>query len=321
MAATNNGNWLSGLTNWINERNAAQREMNVRDAAIRRGADGGRKDETGLPKLDLVEGIAGLRGPEAQREIQRQTSSNETARIVEANITSDPSLGRLSQVRQGGEDDLAYNMRRLSEQDSEIAIKKAIEAGVPLELVRTDTRLTPAQVDKITNTYNENQGLIKLIRNEELGPKLLATLREKNGGNRLTGDQLSGVLSEARGKDPLRVSRLETEQTTREVNRDRQTLSELQREDTNKLNNSTIDYNNTKLEYDWKTANANRDYEFQRDEADRELKKTLSMLGLEDKADARRERSEERSAEQRQLFILQLMKGLGQLGQSVGGGY
>ena len=65
------------------------------------------------------------------------------------------------------------------------------------------------------------------------------------------------------------------------------------------------------------TANANRDYEWRSAEADRDLKKTLSMLGLDDKRDARRERSEERAAQDRQMFILQLMKGLGNLGGSM----
>ena len=132
MAATNNGNWLSGLTDWVRDMNAAEREMNLRDAARNRGADGGRKDETGLPKISLPEWLAGLRGNDAQVGIQRQTSANETAKIVNANLQSDPSLQRLSQVRQGNEDDLAYYSRRLAEQDSEIAIKGAIEAGVTL---------------------------------------------------------------------------------------------------------------------------------------------------------------------------------------------
>ena len=57
---------------------------------------------------------------------------------------------------------------------------------MPLELVRTGNKLTPSEVDKITQTYNDNLLLIKLIQAEELGPKLLATEREKAGGKRLT---------------------------------------------------------------------------------------------------------------------------------------
>ena len=175
-------------------------------------------------------------------------------------------------------------------------------------------------------TYNDNQKLIKLIQAEELGPKLLATEREKAGGKRLTGDQLAGVLSEARGKDPVRVSNLDTARVERDVaergaavSERQQSLLELQRQDSNAQFDSKIDHANATLEYDWRNAQADRDYQYTRDEADRDLKKTLTMLGFDDKRDERRERSEERAAEQRQLFILQLMKGLGSLGQSIGG--
>lgn len=326
MAAKDNGNWLSGLTNWIREQNAAEREMNLRDAARNRGPDGGQKDEFGMPKINLAEWLAGLRGNDAQVGIQRQTSANETAKIVNANLTSHPNLHRLSLQRKAGEDDLAYYGRRLAEQDREIAILKAIEGGVPSELVRLDSLTTPAQIEKVTKTYNDNQELIKLIQAEEFGPKLLATAREKAGGERLTGDQLAGVLSEARGKDPVRVSNLDTARVERDVAtrgaavaERQQNLLELQRNDSNAQFDSKIDYNNRKLDYDWRNAQAERDYQYSRDEADRDLKKTLTMLGFDDKRDERRERSEERAAEQRQLFILQLMKGLGSLGQSIGG--
>lgn len=323
MAAKDNGNWLSGLTEYFNDFADQQRQMDLRDAARLRGPDGGRMDETGLPKINLPEWLAGLRGNDAQVGIQRQTSANETAKIVNANIKSDPSLQRLSQTRQANEDDLTYYGRRLTEQDSEIAIKGAIEAGVPMELVRTGSALTPAEVNKITEVYKDNQATIKLIQNEELGPKLLADAREKAGGKRLTGDVLAGVLSDARGKDPVRQSDLASAKVERDVAERTatvaertQSLAELQRNDSNSQFDSKIDHANATLDYEWRNANANREYEYTRDEADRELKKTLSMLGLEDKADARRERSEERAAEQRQLFILQLMKGLGSLGQS-----
>jgi hypothetical protein len=326
MAAKDNGNWLSGLTNWIREMNAAERQMNLRDAAVHRGADGGQMDETGLPKINFAEWLAGLRTPEDQVGIQRQSSANETAKIVNANLKANPNLQRLPQLRKGGEDDLAYYGRRLAEQDREIAILKAIEGGVPSELVRLDSLTTPAQIERASQTYRDNQDLIKLIQAEELGPKLLATEREKAGGKRLTGDQLAGVLSEARGKDPVRVSNLDTARVERDVAtrgaavaERQQSLLELQRQDTNAQFDSKIDYNNRKLDYDWRNAQAERDYQYSRDEADRDLKKTLTMLGFDDKRDERRERSEERAAEQRQLFILQLMKGLGSLGQSIGG--
>lgn len=85
------------------------------------------------------------------------------------------------------------------------------------------------------------------------------------------------------------------------------------------LNNTAIqmaeiDFKNKTNEYNWKTANADRDYQWRSDEADRDLKATLTQLGYEDKRDERALSREDRRAENRQLMILQLMKGLGNLG-------
>ena len=54
-------------------------------------------------------------------------------------------------------------------------------------------------------------------------------------------------------------------------------------------------------------------------EADRELKKTLTMLGLDDRAAEREMRYDERQEQNRQLMILQLLKGLQQAGSIFGG--
>ena len=58
------------------------------------------------------------------------------------------------------------------------------------------------------------------------------------------------------------------------------------------------------------TANADRDYKYRAAEADRELKKELALLGFEDKAADRRYDREERRDQNRQLLIMQMMKGL-----------
>ena len=85
------------------------------------------------------------------------------------------------------------------------------------------------------------------------------------------------------------------------------------------LNNTAIqmaeiDFKNKTNEYNWRTANADRDYQWRSDEADRDLKATLTQLGYEDKRDERALSREDRRAENRQLMLLQLMKGLGNLG-------
>ena len=78
-----------------------------------------------------------------------------------------------------------------------------------------------------------------------------------------------------------------------------------------------IEYNNKTNDYNWRTANADRDYQWRSDEADRDLKATLTQLGYEDKADERALSRENRAAENRQLMLLQLIKGLGNLGGSL----
>lgn len=75
-----------------------------------------------------------------------------------------------------------------------------------------------------------------------------------------------------------------------------------------------IDFKNKTNDYNWRTANADRDYQWRSDEADRDLKATLTQLGYEDKADERALAREDRAAENRQLMLLQLIKGLGNLG-------
>lgn len=315
MSNTDNGNFLSGLTRYFQDLNAQEREMNLRDAARLRGPDGGRMDETGLPKINIAEWIAGLRGRGAQTDIQRQTSANQTAKTVNENLKTYPELQRLPQQRKGGEDDLAYNTRRLAEQDTEIAIRDAIRSGVPRDLLRdTGKALTPAEVSKIKEIYEDNQGVIKLINNEELGPKLLADLRSKNDGKRLTSEQLAGVLSDARGQDPVRLSNLETAQVKRDVAEGTLDLERLVREDRNQATNATIALENARLGVEERNAAAERDYRYRSDQADRDLKETLTMLGFDDKAAERELRYEEKQEQNRQLMILQLLKGLQGLG-------
>lgn len=192
--------------------------------------------------------------------------------------------------------------------------------------------LTPIEtVDKNVQQIVTRQQLLSDLNDSTMGPGLLQRERDANPGRKLTNDELRRLRSEAKTSDPVYVearqaasdqsdlvaSNIATNESTARVNEGTLALSQLQERNSNRLRNAEIDLANDKLEYEWRNANANRDYEWRAAEADRDLKKTLSMLGLEDKADARRERSEEREAQNRQLFILQLMKGLGSLGQSI----
>ena len=81
-----------------------------------------------------------------------------------------------------------------------------------------------------------------------------------------------------------------------------------------KIKIAEIDYQNKTNEYNYLTAKDDRDYKYRSAEADRELKKELALLGFEDKAADRRYDREERRDQNRQLLILQMMKGLQNLG-------
>lgn len=94
----------------------------------------------------------------------------------------------------------------------------------------------------------------------------------------------------------------------------RTALEARQESNSHAIQMAEIDYKNDVNEYNWKNAEADRDYKWRAAEADREQKKTLTMLGYEDKRDERALSREDRRAENRQLMIMQLMKGLGNLG-------
>jgi len=93
-------------------------------------------------------------------------------------------------------------------------------------------------------------------------------------------------------------------------------LSQLQERNRNKISMAEIDYKNKTNEYNYLTAKDDRDYKYRSAEADRELKKELALLGFEDKAADRRYDREERRDQNRQLLILQMMKGLQNFGSS-----
>ena len=93
-------------------------------------------------------------------------------------------------------------------------------------------------------------------------------------------------------------------------------LAQLQERNSNKISMAEIDFKNKTNEYNYLTANADRDYKYRAAEADRELKKELALLGFEDKAADRRYDREERRDQNRQLLIMQMMKGLQNFGSA-----
>ena len=93
-------------------------------------------------------------------------------------------------------------------------------------------------------------------------------------------------------------------------------LAQLQERNDQKISMAEIDFKNKTNEYNYLTANADRDYKYRAAEADRELKKELALLGFEDKAADRRYDREERRDQNRQLLIMQMIKGLQNFGSA-----
>ena len=174
-----------------------------------------------------------------------------------------------------------------------------------------------------------------LINQSPNGPELLAAARAENGGKRLTNSQLQQVRAQAAKKDAepaeQRLDReldiaegVNTNEANRlgEVarsNRANEGLKETELYNNNQLAVGELNYLNDKLGYDTEVANAKLKYEYDSQNFDRELKRDLALLGIEDNREERRYRSERDRAQDRQLFILQLMKGLGGLGAAFGG--
>ena len=208
--------------------------------------------------------------------------------------------------------------QRLSpEEFAQVVPKGALSETGPM--VRMADELKEAS--KVTDEINK-------LKN---GPELLRQAEEAAGGKRLTSQQLQAVRAEAQKLDDKpgeqRLERgldIQEDQVQNETNR----ISELSRsnratenltairdQNSNALSLAEIDYKNDKLKYDTDITNAKLRYEYDTGNFDRELKRDLALLGIEDSREERRYRSERDRAQDRQLFILQLMKGLSGLGQ------
>ena len=173
---------------------------------------------------------------------------------------------------------------------------------------RTDTKLLLDELSKIE------------VNGE--GTALKASLLQQLKSNpKVTTDQISDAIAKVTKYNPTVIQ--DRNQGEANLNLTNQKITSAQNADSlalrteinnHRIQEAEIAYKNSVNEYNWKNAEADRDYKWRAAEADREQKKVLTMLGYEDKRDARAADREDRRAENRQLMILQLMKGLGNLG-------
>ena len=335
-------NIFGQVYDFFDELNQQQREMDVRDAARNRGPDGGRT-EAGLPRISLPEWLSGLREEDAL-DIQRQGSANTLGELNGKKRTANPEVFSEYRPDQGEkEDDLTFQSRVKGEMDGLLEVNEAIESGVPKSTFYNDdnelTTMDAPKVRQLTEKYRERAKLIEQIEKMELGPEYLRDHREQNGG-KLNYDQLLEVRSKANKDDPatirageLHADTLKNSQSTRDVNegtlqlnRDKVTAETRLADERLNLDRTkeTNDNRLSQWEMDYKTAVANQQfrneqlrlqYENERAAADLDLRRDLAVLGLEGQAEDRRYESERDRAQDKQMFILQLMKGLGSLGQ------
>ena len=218
-------------------------------------------------------------------------------------------------------DDYRMLEQRLSpEEFSQVVPKGALSETGPM--VRMADELKKAT--EVTDLINQTKS----------GPELLRLAQEAAGGKRLTSQELQRVRAAAKTKDDepaqKRLDRsLDIQEggnkneaarisETARSNKATENLTAIRDRNNNAISLAEIDYNNDKLRYDTDVANTKLRYEYDTANFDRDLKRDLALLGIEDKREERRYRSERDQAQDRQLFILQLMKGLGGLGQALG---
>ena len=203
--------------------------------------------------------------------------------------------------------------------------------------------LTPEQRSNVTSLTNvqdtlklaennrELEALETEIRSMDLGSGALDTLVERNNGKRLDKEGLETLLTDlkplqapaiakARSQDAnVRNvdSQIESRAASDAINVRTADLAELTARNDMKIAEADIKFKNDTNRYNWDTANRDRDYNWRTAEADREMKKDLALLGFKDKDADRRYDREESREERRQLMLLQMLKGLQNLGGSM----
>lgn len=216
---------------------------------------------------------------------------------------------------------------QISERNKDPELRKGLRELTPEQRSQV-TSLTPlGDVEEMITKRREYKDLEERVRGMDLSPEgqvLRDQLLQGQDGKPLSTKDLKALetkLIPLTRKDirasQVHDSKMQTAESTRNVSEGTLELSRLQERNSNKLQNAKIDLENEKIDYEWRKAQADRDYEWRSAEADRELKKTLTMLGLDDKAAEREMRYQEREEQNRQLMILQLLKGL----QNIGGAF
>ena len=185
----------------------------------------------------------------------------------------------------------------------------------PEQRGKIDTLTNIQSIIKQGNTNIDIKDLKDEIYKQTGGPQELAKLTQS--GKPITKQDLLSIQTKiAPQQQPYRAAEKQMELATERIQASQAAtaLAARQEFNQNQINLAEIDFKNKTNDYNYRTANLDREYKYKSEEKDRELKALLTELGYADKRDERALDREERRQENRQMMILQLMKGLGNLG-------
>lgn len=204
--------------------------------------------------------------------------------------------------------------------------------------------LTPEQRAKITSTSDmgevldigENNAITSAQRTElrgmDEGTAALEAKRKELGRD-LTQSELETLKTDLRPKQTLAIrdketheEGIKTSQSTRDVNtanidstKAATALARVNAVNQQRMAEAEVALKNKEIGYNFRTSEAERKQDFETGNLDRELRKDLAILGLEDKQSGREFEDRKDARSNRQMMILQMMKGFQGLGQSFGG--
>ena len=204
-----------------------------------------------------------------------------------------------------------------------------------------------SKATEVTNVKKQTDALSRMVG----GPEALAKFKAETGRDPTSAEliQLQTKIYPLSDKSRQTESQLQTDATSRDVatgklavqeqNANTNEYTAVQTAKQNEFNNNTnriqvtneatrlrneqvlaqaeIVYKNKLAEYEHNIASRKMTQEAAQANLDRELRRDLAVLGIEEKSRSRAFDRQEAAADRRQMMIMQLMKGLGNLGQSM----
>lgn len=197
--------------------------------------------------------------------------------------------------------------------------------------------LTPEQRSKITSTSDvgaileigEDNAITSAQRTEIRGMDngtVRLTAKQKELGRPLTQGELETLKTDLKPEQTLEIRAegtyqdgLKSSENLRNTNTAASDLARVKAVNADEMARAEVALKNKEIGYNFRTSEAKRKQDYETGNLDRDLRKDLAILGLEDKQSSREFEDRKDARSNRQMMILQLMKGFQGLGQSFGG--